>query len=167
MAKSARPSILSLPATAQELARLQGLPETPLKMRLIPRVQHQRGVSRAPAKAACGSWPSPKPQEVVQVEAPHAFVFHHANAHESPDGQSIVVDSIAYACFPGFFEVRPSSDSALPACVSSGPDHLRTLAATSASRLAPASYAALRLCWSSATGVHLLCLRRTALPAPA
>ena len=92
-------------------------------MRLIPRDQHQHGVSRAPAKAACGSRPSPQPQEVVQVEAPHAFVFHHANAHESPGGQSIVVDSIAYACFPGFFEVRPSSASALPACVSSGPGH--------------------------------------------
>ena len=97
------------------MARLQGLPESPLKMRLIPRAKHQHVASaKAPAKAGSDR---PKArevvQEVVQFEAPHAFVFHHANAHESPDAQSLVVDSIAYACFPGFFEARPFWPSAL------------------------------------------------------
>lgn len=73
-------------------------------MRLIPREQPTHTVLGS-AKAPCPSRSSPESQDIVQLEAPHAFMFHHANAHESPDGQTVVVDSIAYACFPGFFEV--------------------------------------------------------------
>ena len=43
---------------------------------------------------------------VLEAAAESAFVFHHANAYESSDGAQLVVDSVAYPRFPGFFEVH-------------------------------------------------------------
>ena len=86
---------------------MQGLPDAPLRMRVIPRQAPQPSkLSKQAPAAQAGSLEA---QSIVQLEAPSAFVFHHANAHESADGQTLMVDSIAYACFPGFFEVRPTA----------------------------------------------------------
>lgn len=87
---------------------MQGLPDMPLRMRLVPREQPHTSKLDPAGKASSPCRLSPEAQEVVEMEAPHAFVFHHANAYESPDHQAVVVDSIAYARFPAFFEVRLS-----------------------------------------------------------
>lgn len=53
-----------------------------------------------PASAAASPLPAP-----LEAAAASAFVFHHANAYESKDGEQLILDSVAYPRFPGFFEV--------------------------------------------------------------
>ena len=61
------------------------------------------GAALLSAAASCG--PDRLAEVVCRAAAGPAFVFHHANAYESSDGEQLVVDSVAYPRFPGFFEV--------------------------------------------------------------
>jgi carotenoid cleavage dioxygenase-like enzyme len=52
-------------------------------------------------QSRCIDWcPQGRPLQPRTFTAPPLFVFHHANAYESPDGRHVSVDSIHYDSLP-------------------------------------------------------------------
>ena len=71
------------------------VPNTPTRVHLIPRPKHDTSNSTNSTTTTTIS-----DDDVVVFTAPPLFVFHHANAFETNNGEQIVIDSIHYDSLP-------------------------------------------------------------------